>query len=76
MFMNKYQATSAVNEVADLAKKLGVEFRSSPRGISILSGKPKFFGLDELEKAKRLIKQRANPELQTTLVVKNSICSF
>lgn len=70
MYKTKYEAISAMNKVADLAKKLDVDFRCSEIGISILSGTPKFFRLNstELKDAQKLIKERANVELQTKLM--------
>lgn len=71
LFKNKYMAVSAMNKVTDLANKLDVKYRCNPEiGITILNGPPKLFKLNksELKKAQKLIKERANAELQTKLM--------
>lgn len=70
MFKTKSKRISAINQVACLAMKLNVNFRSSPYGISIIGdNETKCFKATEeqLQEAHKFIYEQAEPSLQTVL---------
>lgn len=69
----KYKRQARINDCAETAEILGVPFRCSQRGISILGvNENKFFDGDELlvDKSRciKFIKQQADPSLQTYFI--------
>lgn len=69
----KYKKQARINDCALTAEMLGVEFRCSQRGISILgTSENRFFDGAELLKDKsrciRFIKEQADPSLQTKFI--------
>lgn len=72
MHVIKRKKIAKMNECSTLANSLGVKFRCSPRGMSVLNGtSAKFFSIDKLysdnSECKKFIKECASSELQTTL---------